>query len=59
MREASAVTGTVAAAAEANEQRRGGQIVLTLEQEVVFAQHLLTCADALWIISLEQLKSYI
>ena len=40
-------------------KRRGGQTVFSSAQEEVFARHLLRCADALWPISVEQLKSYV
>ena len=40
-------------------KKRGGQTIFSLEQEAVFARHLLTCADALWPISSDQLKDYI
>ena len=39
--------------------KTGGQPVFSVQQEAVFAKHLLMCADALWPVSIEQFKDYI
>ena len=40
-------------------KKKGGQTTFTCQQEAVFAEHLLRCADALWPITTEQLVNYI